>query len=47
MRRLSAREEFKKPRSADMILENDTEMKNAEQPSYPARLFRKRQSIRK
>ena len=32
---------------ADMILENDTEMKNAEQPSYPARLFMKRQSIRK
>ena len=32
---------------ADMILENDTEMKNAEQPNYPVRLFKKRQSIRK
>jgi hypothetical protein len=32
---------------ADMILENDTEMKNAEQLSYPAKLFKKRQSIRK
>ena len=30
-----------------MILENDTEKKNAEQLSYPAKLFRKRQSIRK
>ena len=34
-------------RLADMILENDTEKKNAEQPSYPARLFKERQSIRK
>ena len=25
-----------------MILENDTEMKNAEQPNYPVRLFRKK-----
>ena len=37
----------RKASTADMILENDTEMKNAEQPSYPARLFMKRQSIRK
>jgi hypothetical protein len=25
-----------------MILENDTEKKNAEQPSYPARLFKEK-----
>ena len=32
---------------AHMILENDTEKKNAEPSSYPARWFKERQSIRK
>jgi hypothetical protein len=33
--------------SSDKILENDTEKKNAEPSSYPARWFKERQSIRK